>query len=102
MKTTMAKQGTYLGTGAGMVLFGLFGLMPSCLVGGAAGLTIAGMLFGLPVGPGLLGRMIVLASMLMGIVVSCAVTVMASSSVGWLIGSAVATIQHDLEVTKRR
>jgi hypothetical protein len=102
MKTTMAKQGAYLGTGAGVVLFGLFGLMPSCLVGGAAGLTFAGVLFGLPVDPGLLSRMIVLASMLVGALVACAVTVMASSSVGWLIGSAVVTIQDDLAVTKRQ
>jgi hypothetical protein len=100
MKTTMARQGTYLGTGAGVVLFGLFGLMPSCLVGGAAGLTFAGILFGLPVDPGLLARMIVLTSMLIGAVAAGAVTVMASSSVGWLIGSAVVIIQHDLPVTK--
>jgi hypothetical protein len=100
MRTTLARQGAYLGTGAGVVLFGLFGLMPSCLVGGAAGLTFAGMLFGLPVDPGLLARMIVLVSMLVGAVVAGAVTVMASSSVGWLIGSAVVTIQHDLTVIK--
>jgi hypothetical protein len=46
--------------------------------------------------------MIVLASMLVGALVACAVTVMASSSVGWLIGSAVVTIQDDLAVTKRQ
>jgi hypothetical protein len=100
MKMMMAKQGAFLGTGTGVVLFGLFGLMPGCLVGGAAGLTITGMLFGLPVDPGLLARMIVLASMFVGTVAAGAVTVMASSSVGWLIGSAVATMQRDRTVAK--
>ena len=29
MKTTMARQGAYMGAGAGLVLFGLFGLLPA-------------------------------------------------------------------------
>jgi hypothetical protein len=102
MKTTMARQGAYVGAGAGLVLFGLFGLMPSCLIGGASGITIAGTLFSLPVDPGLLARMIVLASMLAGIIASGAVAIMASSSVGWLIGSAVVSTPRRPLVMKRR
>jgi hypothetical protein len=70
MKTSRSKQGAYAGAGAGLVLFGLFGLLPGSLVGGAMGIAAAGMLFGLPLEPGLLSRVIVLGSMLLGVAVS--------------------------------
>ncbi len=94
MKTTMARQGAYMGAGAGLVLFGLFGLLPGSLLGGAAGINIAGMLYGLPLESGLLSRMIVLASMLVGVVVSGTVIVTASSTLGWLAGNAMSTAVH--------
>lgn len=103
METAMAKDGAYLGSGAGVILFVLFGLMPSCLMGGAAGVTIAGILFGLPLDPGILTRMIILASMLIGVILCCAVSVMASASVGWLMGAAADAVLHDgLRSMKRR
>lgn len=87
MKTTMAKQGAYAGAGAGLVLFGLFGLLPGSLLGGAAGVNIAGMLFGLPLEPGMLSRLIVLVSMFAGVLVTGTAVVTASASLGWLIGN---------------
>jgi len=89
MKTTMAKQGAYTGAGAGLVLFGLFGLLPGSLLGGAAGVNIAGMLFGLPLEPGMLSRLIVLVSMFAGVLVTGTAVVTASTSLGWLIGNAM-------------
>ena len=59
MKTTMTKQGAYIGAGAGLAVFALFGLLPGSLIGGAAGISFAGMLFGLPLEPGLVSRAIV-------------------------------------------
>ena len=52
MKTTIARKTAYIGAGAGLVLFALFGLLPGSLLGGAMGINIAGWLFGLPLQPG--------------------------------------------------
>lgn len=86
MKTTMARKTAYIGAGAGLVLFVLFGLMPGSLLGGSMGITAAGWIFGLPLQPGLISRVIVLVSMLIGVLVSGIVIVTATSTVGWLIG----------------
>ncbi len=86
MKNTIARKTTYIGAGAGLVLFALFGLMPGSLLGGAMGINIAGWLFGLPLQPGLLARIIVLLSMLIGVLVAGIVIVTATSTVGWLVG----------------
>ncbi len=94
MKTSKSKQGAYAGAGAGLVLFGLFGLLPGSLIGGAMGVSAAGMLFGLPLEPGLLSRMIVMGSMLLGVMVSGIMITTASSSIGWLIGQAMGLMVH--------
>ncbi|MGE5173945.1 MAG: hypothetical protein ACM3MD_08950 [Betaproteobacteria bacterium] len=104
MKTIMTRQGAYIGAGAGLVLFALFGLLPGSLLGGAAGIKFAGMFFGLPLEPGLLSRLIVLVSMLVGILISGTVVVTASSAIGWLIGTAVRTTErkNTLAAAERR
>jgi hypothetical protein len=86
MKTTIAKKGAYIGAGAGLVLFAIFGLLPGSLIGGAMGINLAGMFFGLPLEPGLISRAIVLVSMLVGVLVAGIVIVTASTTVGWLAG----------------
>lgn len=86
MKTTIAKKGAYIGAGAGLVLFAIFGLLPGSLLGGAAGINMAGWLFGLPLEPGLISRAIVLISMLVGVLVAGIVIVTATTTVGWLVG----------------
>ncbi len=90
MKTAgIARKGAYIGAGAGLVLFALFGLLPGSLLGGAAGINIAGWLFGLPLQPGLISRVIVLMSMLVGVLVAGIVIVTATSTIGWLAGRLV-------------
>jgi len=86
MKTTISKKGAYIGAGAGLVLFAIFGLLPGSLLGGAAGINVAGWLFGLPLEPGLISRAIVLVSMLVGVLVAGIVIVTATTTVGWLAG----------------
>src|SRR5512143_2851654 len=86
MKITIRRKGAYIGAGAGLVLFALFGLLPGSLLGGAAGINVAGWLFGLPLQPGLISRAIVLVSMLVGVLVAGIVMVTATSTVGWLVG----------------
>lgn len=94
MKTTIARKTAYIGAGAGLVLFALFGLLPGSLLGGAMGINVAGWLFGLPLQPGLISRAIVLASMLVGVLVSGIVIVTATTTVGWLIGKVLESGSH--------
>jgi len=89
MKNSMAKKGAYLGAGAGLVLFAIFGLLPGSLLGGAAGINVAGWLFGLPLQPGLISRAIVLVSMLVGVLSAGIMVVTAASTAGWLTGRVV-------------
>lgn len=89
MKTTLSKKAAYLGAGAGLVLFAIFGLLPGSLLGGAAGIKFAGMLFGLPLEPGVITRALVLLSMLIGVMVSGIAIVTAASTAGWLVGTAL-------------
>jgi hypothetical protein len=97
MKTTIARKTAYIGAGAGLVLFAIFGLMPGSLLGGAMGINIAGWLFGLPLHPGLISRIIVLVSMLIGVMVAGIVIVMATSTLGWLAGKALESGTHTKE-----
>ncbi len=86
MKSSIARKTAYIGAGAGLVLFALFGLLPGSLLGGAAGINVAGWLFGMPLDPGLVSRVIVLAGMLSGVLIAGIAIVTASTTVGWLVG----------------
>ncbi len=95
MKPSISRNAAYIGAGSGLVLFALFGLLPGSLLGGAAGIKVAGMLFGLPLSPGILARSIVLASMLLGVLVSGIAIVTASSATGWLVGRLIEAVRHE-------
>jgi small-conductance mechanosensitive channel len=97
MKTTLTRKTAYIGTGAGLVLFALFGLLPGSLLGGAMGLNVAGWLFGMPLQPTLVSRAIVLASMLVGILVAGIVIVTTTTTVGWLVGKVLESGAHAKE-----
>jgi hypothetical protein len=97
MKTTIARKTAYIGAGAGLVLFALFGLLPGSILGGAMGINIAGWLFGLPLQPGLVSRMIVLASMLMGVLVAGIVIVTTTATIGWIAGKVLESGAHAKE-----
>ncbi len=86
MNTTLSRKTAYIGAGAGLVIFALFGLLPGSLLGGAAGIKVAGLFFGLPLDPGILSRAIVLSSMLVGVVVAGITIVTATATLGWLGG----------------
>src|SRR5512137_1950080 len=78
--TTYTKKMAYMGAGCGVVLFAVFGLLPGSFLGGVMGLNLAGIVFGTPVGTGILPRMIVAASMLIGVMVSATMAIMASTT----------------------
>ncbi len=89
----MAKKGVYVGTGVGLILFAIVGLLPGSLLGGMIGLNIAGTFFGQPVTSALVPRVIVGLSMLLGVFVSGVIFIAGSSIVGWLIGSVIDSIR---------
>ena len=97
MKNTLSRKAAYIGAGAGLVLFAIFGLLPGSLLGGAAGLKFAGLLFTLPLEPGIVSRIIVLTSMLAGVVVSGITIVTATSTTGWLLGRVIDASGHQLD-----
>ena len=86
MNTNLSRKTAYIGAGAGLVLFAIFGLLPGSLLGGAAGIKFAGILFGLPLEPGFVSRVIVLASMLVGVMVTGIILVTSTGTLGWLVG----------------
>jgi len=95
MKSSISKKAAYIGAGSGLILFAIFGLLPGSLLGGAAGIKFSGMLFGLPLDPGILARIIVLISMLLGVLVSGIAIVTGTSSAGWLLGRLIETMAHE-------
>ena len=98
----MAKKGLYIGAGAGLVLFAIIGLLPGSFIGGVIGLNIAGKLFGLPVSATLLPRMIVGASMVLGVLVSGVVFVVGTSLLGWLAGTMVDAVRYGRAIEAER
>lgn len=87
MKTgELAKKGLYTGVGAGLVSFALMGLLPGSFIGGVIGLNICGGIFGLPVTPAVLPRLIVGAGMVLGVILSGVAFVTAGAIIGWFAG----------------
>jgi len=104
--TNYTKKMTYIGAGCGIVLFAVFGLLPGSFLGGVMGLNLAGAIFGLPLTGGVISRLIVAASMVIGVMVAGIISITASSLAAWVLGTiadaltakknelAVATINH--------
>jgi len=82
----MAKKGLYVGTGAGLVLFALVGLLPGSLIGGVIGLKVVGSIFGGPLGSAILPRIILALSMVTGVMVSATVCLLGSGMIGYSMG----------------
>ncbi|MCC6026391.1 MAG: hypothetical protein LM575_05430, partial [Caldimicrobium sp.] len=58
-----SKNGLYIGTAAGLVLFALLGFFPSAMVGGYVGIKLAELFVGVPA-VGILPRIFVAFSMI--------------------------------------
>lgn len=91
--TTYTKSMTYIGAGAGVVLFAVFGLLPGSFLGGVMGLNLAGSILGTPVASGILSRLIVASSMVLGVMVAGIMFITAASTLGWLVGTAVDAVR---------
>jgi membrane protein DedA with SNARE-associated domain len=81
-----ANKGLYVGTGIGLILFVLVGLLSGSLVGGLIGLKVAGFIFGAPLEGALLARVIVAVSMIAGVFTSALVFIGGTSFLGWAAG----------------
>ncbi len=97
---TAAKRGLYIGTGTGLVLFCVAGLLPGSFLGGVAGLKITGALLGTPVGATMLSRVLVGVSMLLGVGMAAVICTMGSAVGGWLLGRAVDAIRFRVVVRR--
>jgi hypothetical protein len=86
MKKDMSKIGLYIGIGAGIVLFALGGLLPGSFIGGSIGVNIAKNLLGGTLESSIIPRLILVASMLFGVLLSGVLFLITTSSLGWLIG----------------
>ena len=90
----MAKRGLYIGAGVGLASFALLGLLTGSFIGGVIGLNIAGLVFGAPLGSSLMPRLIVGASMILGICVTGIAFVAGGSILGWLAGDVIRAIAY--------
>jgi len=88
MKNTIREKMVYIGAGAGLVCFAMYGLLPGSFVGGLVGLGIASKMAGVPVAAGIVARMLLAIFMMIGIMLSGLLFVGAGSVTGWLLGMA--------------
>jgi hypothetical protein len=95
MKEKIAHKMIYLG--AGFILFVIYGILPSSFLGGIAGLGLAGAIFGSPVKPGIISRILVALSMLTGVMVSGLICVTVASTVGYMAGNLIDSAQRHEE-----
>jgi hypothetical protein len=98
----LMKKCGLIGSGVGLALFGVFGLLQGALLGGAAGLGIANHVFGANtfevMGNDLMPRIIIAASMLAGVVVSAVMFVVTGAMAGAAGGFALSMLTTRVEV----
>jgi len=98
MKEKKAQKLGFIGAGAGLTLFAVFGLLPGAFVGGFLGIQTAGYLFGLPLGTALLPRIIVAVGMLLGVMVTGLLFTLGGATLGWACGEVLDYMSKPSEV----
>lgn len=91
----LAKKGTQVGTGTGIVMFMLVGFFPGSLIGGAAGLYLTNLVMGSAAGTSLVPRIVTALSMVTGVLASAATFIIGMSVVGWAVGTALDAMKKD-------
>lgn len=84
--TNWAKKGLYIGTGAGIVLFALVGLLPGSFIGGLIGMAIAKGIWGAEMLGDVSGRLIVAVGSVAGVVGTALVFVLGGGMLGYAGG----------------
>jgi hypothetical protein len=82
----MSKKGLYIGTGVGLILFVLVGLLSGSFFGGLAGLKLMEYMTGGPVQTTLITRVVIVLSMLAGVVASAVMFIGGMGVLGWAAG----------------
>ncbi len=90
MHAKWTQAALYAGAGAGIILFILFGLLPGSFLGGAIGLTVAGTIFGRPLSPALLPKIIIVCSMAAGALVFAVSIIFTCALLGKIAGRCAA------------
>ncbi len=85
-RISISQKGLYVGTGIGLILFVLVGVLSGSLIGGIIGLKAAGFIFGAPLEGALLARVIVAISMLTGVFASAVIFIGGMGFLGWATG----------------
>ncbi len=88
MKEKLSNRLSFIGAGTGITLFAIFGLLPGAFFGGVLGLNTANLLFGSPLMPTLMPRVIIAVGMLIGVMVTGLMFTVGGASLGWLAGKA--------------
>lgn len=96
-KRNLTNDLTFVGGGAGLALYAVFGLMNASFIGGVLGLNLAGMIFGYPVESSIMARALVALGMLGG-VMACGLFFIAAGSVaGWIAGKVLSLLTGRVE-----
>jgi len=81
-----SKNGLYLGTAVGLVLFALLGFFPSAIMGGYIGIKLAELIVGAPA-VGILPRIFAGFSMIGAVISTGLVFILGGAIVGWIVGT---------------
>jgi hypothetical protein len=81
------KTPSLIGAGIGLALFLAVALLPAMLYGGYAGLLLAGGIFGMPVEPTMLPRMLIVFGMGMGVVAVGSLFAVLGAAAGAAVGA---------------
>lgn len=103
-KSVIIKKCGLIGSGGGLALFAVFGLLQGALIGGTAGIGIARYIFGAGtleiMASDLLPRVVIAASMLAGVLVSCIAFVVMGGVIGAACGYALALAMGEGEAVE--
>jgi hypothetical protein len=85
---TTPRQRTHalVGAGLGLTAFLVFGLLPTVLYGGYAGVLLAGALAGTPVGATFAVRALIVAGMVLGVTCMAVLFAVAGAAAGTAVG----------------
>ena len=88
------RSGAFAGGSVGLVLFIIFGLLPSLLYGGYAGVALAGGIFGMPIHVNVLAQAVAIFTTLVSVLGTAAVFVLLGATVGMTLASAVLVVNR--------
>ena len=89
-----ASHMALMGSGAGLTIYLIYGVLKASLLGGLIGLNVAGAIMGMPVAATLLSKAIVAVCMLLGVMAGGLVFAIGGATIGWLAGTVAHTVRN--------